>query len=414
MLILIIILLVLSLFLSSYVFFIMLLILGVCGLLAYINPELYKNKLKSYLTNILVVLSSIIILIVIVEVYLHLVKPSFLDIRYSFVGELSDYQDQGNLDQSSFIKPPGAFRILGLGDSFAVSDYRLNKNYHNYLSRALKAAGYENTEVVDAGVPGIGPGYYWYILKKFGDRWKPDVVVVGFFVGNDFEESEFIMHLGPYIHEPRDPVRRWWGYRKLSNFWVYKLVKGKLIVATEARRRTAEEKTAKGAPEGSFSHQGYLEIEKNRIWVFEKDKQARLAEMWPKDAAILLKMQKWCAHRKVPLVIAIFPDQFQVDRKLRQDIYQAYQLRADDFDLSYPHKLIADFCRQHRLHCLDLLAPFQKLGASQTLYKLQDSHWNEAGNRLAADLIFTYLTAHGLAGPRQRDAAMKPGGRSYH
>ena len=409
MLVLIFSLLAISFFFGIYVFLCMLFILGVAGLLVHRYPEIYKNRLKNYLVNLVVVLLSFVTIIVIIEVYLHLAEPSFLDITYRTVGNLGDYKDQGYLDKNSFNKPQGTFRILGLGDSFAVSDCPLKTNYHNYLSRSLKAAGYEHTEVLNAGIPGIGPGYYWHVLKKYGDKWQPDLVLLGFFVGNDFEEYDFIMQRGPFIHEPYDPLRRWAGYLQFRNLWLYKMIRGKLIVAKELRRRAEEKKTAKKAQEGTFSDQGYLEIEKNRIWIFAKDKQARLKKVWPKDTAILLKIQDWCVRRKVPLVIAIFPDQFQVDRKLRQEIYQTYHLRAADFDLTYPNGLIVDFCREHRLNCLDLLAPFQKLGASQTLYKLRDSHWNTAGNRLAADLIFQYLTAHRLVGPRTRDAALKSG-----
>lgn len=39
---------------------------------------------------------------------------------------------------------------------------------------------------------------------------------------------------------------------------------------------------------------------------------------------------------------------------------------------------------------------FQERGRTATLYRFNDTHWNEAGNRLAADLIFHYLQAHGL------------------
>lgn len=404
----------LSLFFSIYVFIGMILILGIGGLLAYKNPELYKNKLKSYLINGTIVLTSIVAVIIMIEIYLHLAQPSFLDIYYRVEGSINDYKFQGCLDEKSFNKPDSVFRILGLGDSFAVSDYPLKKNYHNYLSAFLKSAGYKNIEVLNAGIPGTGPGYYWHMLEKFGDKWKPDLVLVGFFVGNDFEEFNFIMHRGPYIQEPWDPVQRWLRYLSFRHLWVYRVVRGKLIVAREQWRRAREKKIPKAAKAGTFSNQSYLEIEKSRMWIFEKVNQPKLAELWHRDAHLLLKFKEWCAQRKIPLVIAIFPDQFQVDRKLRQEIYRTYHLRATDFDLTYANGLIRDYCRQHQLHCLDMLGPFRKLGASQALYKLRDSHWNEAGNRLAADLISKYLIEHRLLEPRKREAAVKPGGKNYH
>ena len=49
-------------------------------------------------------------------------------------------------------------------------------------------------EIVNAGMEAIGPGYYWHILSKYGDLFKPDLVMVGFFVGNDFEEADFAVY----------------------------------------------------------------------------------------------------------------------------------------------------------------------------------------------------------------------------
>ena len=114
-------------------------------------------------------------------------------------------------------------------------------------------------------------------------------------------------------------------------------------------------------------------------------------------------MKDWCDRRKIKLVIAIFPDQFQVDKELREAVLAKYKNPArKNLDLSYPDDLIMKFCRAHDIHCLDLLKPFQEKGKSRPLYALRDTHWNEAGNRLAADLIFQYLEENHLLPSRPR------------
>jgi hypothetical protein len=99
-------------------------------------------------------------------------------------------------------------------------------------------------------------------------------------------------------------------------------------------------------------------------------------------------------------VIVLFPDEFQVDGDLRREIYQTYHLTADDVDLAYPNRLVGDYCRRHGIFCLDLLPSFQEQGATRILYKLRDTHWNEAGNRLAGELIFNFLEQHHLIPPK--------------
>ena len=132
-----------------------------------------------------------------------------------------------------------------------------------------------------------------------------------------------------------------------------------------------------------------------RSMIFNKNNHGELNKRWQECADIILKMKKWCDKRKVELVIAIFPDQFQVDKKLRDEVFDRYKGRnmtnIENMDLSYPNKLIINFCRGHDIHCLDMLEQFQEQGKNQQLYILRDTHWNAAGNQLAADLIFAYL-----------------------
>ncbi|RJR46788.1 MAG: hypothetical protein C4567_01770 [Deltaproteobacteria bacterium] len=386
-------------FFGVLVFISTIVILGCGFFLVYRHPEKYRKKLNAYLVNLSVVFLSVFTIVALMEVYLHLAFPAFLEPEKSVAGDLSDYRFHKNITEKSFAKAPGAFRILGLGDSFAVNDYCLQKNYLNFLAVTLRTGGFEHAEVVNAGVPGTGPGYYWHILEKYGGAWKPDLVLVGFFVGNDFEEMEFTFLRGPFIREPRDPFRRWAGYLQFSNLWVYKAIKSQWTLISERRQKAREKEETGGAPEGLFSRRTHLQVEKSRMWIFEKSRRPELDSLWQKNAALLLKLKEWCAQRKAPLVVVILPDEFQVDGNLRQEIFQTYHLTGDKVDLAYPNRLVGDYCRRHGILCLDLLPSFQEQGEARTLYKLRDTHWNEAGNRLAGELIFDFLAQHHLILP---------------
>jgi hypothetical protein len=85
-------------------------------------------------------------------------------------------------------KPPGAYRILGLGDSFAFGAVPYRYNYLTLLGQELKQQN-PAMEVVNLGIPGIGPREYLALLVREGLALKPDAVLLSFFVGNDFEES---------------------------------------------------------------------------------------------------------------------------------------------------------------------------------------------------------------------------------
>ena len=151
-----------------------------------------RKLINSGLINLAVTVITIFILTVLGEIWLHLYPHKFTGIdRIDTVGEFSDYTSRGYLTEDVFKKKPGSFRILGLGDSFSVFLGDKGKNYNNLLNRMFIAQGRGDVQIVNAGIEAIGPGYYWHILRKYGDSFKPDLVLVGFFMGNDFGEAEF-------------------------------------------------------------------------------------------------------------------------------------------------------------------------------------------------------------------------------
>ena len=247
----------------------------------------------------------------------------------------------------------------------------------------------------------MGPGYYWQILRKLGDSFKPDLVLVGFFVGNDFEEGIFSVFIGNFINEPKDLIKRYSKYNRFRYWRLHRLVKNKYTRYREEQRREQEVKQQPAQQVGTFSQVTFLEIEKERSWIFDKNKRDLLNREWRGCSEAILKMKAWCDQRQIKLVIAILPEQFQVDQALREAVLTKYKhIAAENLDLSYPDNLIVNFCRTHDIHCLDLLGQFQEQGKTRQLYSLNDSHWNEAGNRLAADLIFQYLEKNQLLSPR--------------
>jgi hypothetical protein len=271
------------------------------------------------------------------------------------------------------------------------------KNYHNFLQKKLFDCGKVNIEIVNAGMEAMGPGYYWHILNNLGDIFRPDLVLVGFFVGNDFEEADFSVFIGNFISEPKDLTKRYSKYYQFRRLRLYQLLKNKYTRYRETQLKKQEVKHSAPQQVGTFSQETFLEVERARSWIFDKNNWKLLQYEWRKCSELILKMKDWCDQRKIKLVIAILPDQFQVDQELREAVLNKYKNIADkNLDLSHPDNLIVDFCRAHGINYLDMLRPFQEKSKTERLYALRDTHWNEAGNRLAADLIFEYLEENQL------------------
>jgi hypothetical protein len=362
------------------------------------------KRLNRFLINFAVVFITFFIITILSEAWLQLYPHRLTGIDgVDTVGDFSDYTSRGYLTGDVFKKKKDVIRILGLGDSFSIYLKDKGKNYNNFLQQKYLANGKDAVEIINAGMEAMGPGYYWHILQKYGDLFKPDLVLVGFFVGNDFQEADFFVFIGNLISEPKDITKRYSKYYQFRHWRLYRLLKNKYVRYREAEKRKQEAKTLPPQQIGTFSQDTFLEIEKKKSWLFDKNHQYLLKKKWDECSAIILKMKDWCDRRKIKLVIAIFPDQFQVDEKLREAVLTRYKNPAKkNLDLSYPDDLIMNFCRAHDINCLDLLGPFQEKGKSRQLYALRDTHWNEAGNRLAAHLIFRYLEENHLLPSRPR------------
>lgn len=109
------------------------------------------------------------------------------EFEFSLVNNSLGFRDS----EHSFEKPPGTFRILGLGDSFASGwGAPFEETYLYRLEVALnehpEVAG--NIEVIKAGMGRFFPEPERILLEGLGVRFQPDLVIVGF-VANDVVDS---------------------------------------------------------------------------------------------------------------------------------------------------------------------------------------------------------------------------------
>jgi len=81
----------------------------------------------------------------------------------------------------------------------------------------------------------------------------------------------------------------------------------------------------------------------------------------------------------------------QVDRAHRQKLIRASGLKEEDFDFQIPNRLMKTRLSHAGIKYLDLLDRFVESGKSTRLYRPRDTHWNLAGNELAAEAIRNYL-----------------------
>jgi len=66
-------------------------------------------------------------------------------------------------------------------------------------------------------------------------------------------------------------------------------------------------------------------------------------------------------------------------------------LDPEDYDLQLPQELLTKFLATKQIPYVDLTEQFRSEEQKRDLYLLNDTHWNRAGNELAAEFLFQYL-----------------------
>lgn len=304
---------------------------------------------------------------------------------------------------------PGTFRVLVIGDSFNWT-FGPDGNYAGVLERLLGArfAGC-GVEVVNAGYPQMHTGQQLALLRKFGMQYRPDLVVLGFFVGNDFYDADpdrLRVVVGGVTADVR-PDREF--YRVV--FGQPLVLRSRLLLFARERwnelSRVGEaERKQLAAPPAieqvlgldapprerararATTSGAYFQWLGRRMDFARKSEAARFVrnEAYVRDS--LREMRDLLAAEGVPFVVAAYPDAVQVEPEIQNGLLARTGRAADDYEWTRAQRLLATDAAELGVPFHDLLPGF--VAARErgwNLYLVDDSHWSAAGNVLAAELL---------------------------
>jgi hypothetical protein len=273
-------------------------------------------------------------------------------------------------------KPEGTIRILGLADSFGLAGGAAN--YHSLLEESLAAKGLR-VEVVNLSVVAYSLDQELRMLQHWGARYEPDVILHGFFVGNDFAPPGPPKMTYRGISVDRVPGTRSWSPQNLMSMqW---LAQWRHVLADRRLRETERQKN----PDGSFSRANFLRIERTRLSTCRRPRTR--GEPWPHTTLLLDQIGQEARRIDAAHVIVVHPDQFQVEPALAEEIVRAYQLNPADYDLDLPLKYLHAYASSRGTPLIDLTPAFRSQGRDGGLYLPLDTHYNAAGNRIATEVI---------------------------
>lgn len=272
-------------------------------------------------------------------------------------------------------KSPETFRIIALGDSFAFGVIPYQHNYLTLLEEGMQNQG-KNIEVLNMGIPGLGPRDYLSLVVNEGLALEPDMVLLSFFIGNDFLENQML----------KDK----YGVPAYNYSYIISFLKFLINLQQNYEGKIFHPNPTYIDDSPTFNDEYYLKLSQERAWIYTPANEFFYDSL--KDVMSYLKqIQEICNRQNINLTIVIIPDEIQVNPDLQTRVIAKFNADAKFFNFEQPNLFLINELKANNIDYIDLLEPFQDSARQVNLYKPNDSHWNIAGNRLAAEKIQKYL-----------------------
>jgi GDSL-like Lipase/Acylhydrolase family len=312
-------------------------------------------------------------------------------------GTIGFSNSQGFRDRERAVQRTSpAPRIVALGDSFTYgAGVSYDQTFVTQLEQGMQRE-FPGAEVINLGVPGWETPEEVHLLKIYGIKFQPDLVILNFFIGNDIMrrrgvyleepivvagQSYYVHAIGNRLHDTLSPDR-WYLYHDVN----YLLTVG----SNRLQRLGATQKEDIGTGIPWKPKREYLKDIDERSEVYLREHTPVFEEHWTRTRMALETMRQFLAERRIRMMLILIPAQEQVDEHLRGELMAALGTDPARYDFEKPQRVLTQWGLQHGVMVVDLLPGFQQPDPAG-FYFQNDMHWNVAGHALAATNILPIL-----------------------
>ncbi|HEY5998246.1 MAG TPA: GDSL-type esterase/lipase family protein [bacterium] len=282
------------------------------------------------------------------------------------------------------------YRVLVLGDSYvAAMEVETAQTFHKLLEARLNAEnplGRGRYEVIAFGQGNRAQEAELGWLRRFGPEYRPDLVLLVFFCGNDVMENS--------------PAT----YRKASNYATFyqKVVAPKKLALYDRlfvlRRSRLNGFVAERAAAYYSAHLDLFDRSVTREQLLGPDAEvyrvppaAEWVEAWGLTRGLLGEVRAEAGRQGAAFAMAVISGP-QVIGEASQD--RLWAGSAAGMDLEQPEKWVLGWCAEERVPCLSLGKAFREAGRERVFWRY-DAHLTPFGHSVAADALYPFLV--GLA-----------------
>ena len=291
------------------------------------------------------------------------------------------------------------FRILVVGDSFTFGHgCTAEESYVCVLERVLAGACRDReVEVINAGYAACNyPDTYYLYLKRIGLQLEPDLVIVGFFMGNDVDRQGSSFHKWVEVDPEGLPLRiagtaahvedGYWIANRRAGRYRFPVIRGShlaqaiLSAVSRVRRREADRVTV------------YNELMYRESYLERTEAAADVVQR------LFSAMKISVEERGGRLVVVMIPAYEQVCSEL---VFGDSGVDSG-LDLLKPQREFARFFGEQGIDYVDLLPTLRELAPTEVLYYTHDHHWTVRGNEVVGARIASWLLEAGTTETTKR------------
>lgn len=408
-----------------------------------VSVFIMKSKNNRIIGTLALVLLSFFISIVLAEIVLRQMIPIGISKSYkhriphpvfgwvlepgaSYINRTSEgavrvtYNSGGWRDvEHSFENTHGTFRILVLGDSFMEGySVELEDMFHRQIER-LARKNEINIEVINLGVGGYGTLQEYLVFREIGKRYKPNLVLLGFFMGNDVSNNSFalesILNAGstkvqsrPFLDSTYETT---WKITQVDYDGARRRYSASIAKRDSLFRRIPRQSALiqaislakKRIRSMWLGNNGHDADNINTLDTEEKEKKRRLAlfgvnycqehpeytKAWFTTKRILERLKSDVSSIGGELFVFTVPAISDVIAAETKDI--PHEIICLEDGPSYDR--LKGILNELDIGYVDLLPSFRKITRNDglNLFLSSDDHWNEKGHHVAAKTVYSAL-----------------------
>lgn len=286
-------------------------------------------------------------------------------------------------------KATGVPRVLFIGDSYTFGYGVSDQESFPSLTEAYMKRDGKPVEVLNAGIPGVGPDWYYLFLKHKAFNFAPDLIVVNIYLGNDLFDHAYFdtttrdsqglpMQLGTnqeYVDADgtRKSARAPWQYTIpwLRSSHLFLRIAG---IFGPLPQDTGNPHAINGS--GCLLKPGCSAIDADIQSVVH----------------LVSEMNRIAGEHNSKFVVTLLPWEAQLSRKLNEQS-KGYLIPATKEQRHAVSDKIGALLEKNSIEYVDFLDAFDAYAGTEAVFTPMDYHWNAVGHRIAAEYLAPKLEA---------------------